>query len=202
MSTTTSPRCSARSTSRCLERDRPGACRPRLPALLHVDTGMARLGLTPRRARGAGRSDHDRLAGHRPALCDDASGLRPKFRTTRSTSASAAASPPPAPRCRPAPRSFANSSGIFLGAGFASDLARPGAALYGINPTPGPAQPDARGRCAAARVLQVRDVPSRRRPVGYNATWPAARPSRIATAGDRLRRRLAPQPVRPAGRAL
>jgi alanine racemase len=78
-------------------------------------------------------------------------------------------------------RSFANSSGIFLGADFASDLARPGAALYGINPTPGlpnPMDPVARLR---AQVLQVREIGTGDS-VGYNATWRAGRPSRIATA--------------------
>ena len=64
---------------------------------------------------------------------------------------------------------------------FGSDLARPGAALYGVNPTPGQPEPDARRRCGCARVvLQVRDVPAGDA-VGYNGTWTAARPSRIAT---------------------
>ncbi len=52
-----------------------------------------------------------------------------------------AASPPPVRRLPAAPRSFANSSGMFLGPGFGSDLARPGAALCGINPTPGRPNP-------------------------------------------------------------
>ena len=79
-----------------------------------------------------------------------------------------------------APRSFANSSGLFLGPAYASDLARPGAALYGINPTPGhpnPMRPVVRLR---ARVLQLRDVPPGES-VGYNGQWTALRPSRIAT---------------------
>ncbi len=69
---------------------------------------------------------------------------------------------------------------MFLGEGFASDLARPGAALYGINPTPGsdnPMRPVARLR---GRVLQVREVEAGAS-VGYNAMWRAERPSRIAT---------------------
>ena len=83
-------------------------------------------------------------------------------------------------RLPPAPRSIANSSGIFLGPRFGSDLARPGAALYGVNPTPGhpnPMRPTVRLR---ARILQVRDVPGGAT-VGYNGQWTAARPSRIAT---------------------
>ena len=81
----------------------------------------------------------------------------------------------------PAPRSVANSSGIFLGDGWASDLARPGAALYGINPTPGAANPMRQAVRLTTRVLQVREV-SPGESVGYNAAWRAARPSRIATA--------------------
>ncbi len=80
------------------------------------------------------------------------------------------------------PRSFANSSGIFLGHGWASALARPGAALYGINPTPGQLNPMRQTVRLRARVLAVRDVPAGTG-VGYNATWQAERPSRIATAG-------------------
>jgi len=79
------------------------------------------------------------------------------------------------------PRSFANSSGIFLGPGWGSDLARPGAALYGINPTPDVPNPMRQVARLRARVLAVRDVPAGTG-VGYNATWHAERPSRIATS--------------------
>ena len=40
-----------------------------------------------------------------------------------------------------APASLANSAGIFLGSAYHFDLARPGAALYGINPTLGRPNP-------------------------------------------------------------
>jgi alanine racemase len=82
----------------------------------------------------------------------------------------------------PVPRSFANSSGIFLGQAWGSDLARGGAALYGINPTPG--RPNPMHLCVrlTASVLAVREITVGTR-VGYNATWRATRPSRIATAG-------------------
>ena len=80
----------------------------------------------------------------------------------------------------PAPRSLANSSGIFLGEKFGSDLARPGAALYGVNPTPAAENPMRPVVKLRARVLQVREIMSGES-VGYNATWRAARISRIAT---------------------
>jgi alanine racemase len=77
--------------------------------------------------------------------------------------------------------SIANSSGIFLKQA-ASDLARPGAALYGLNPIPGrpnPMRPTVR---LTAKVLQLRQVEAGAR-VGYNGTWTAQRASRIATIG-------------------
>jgi alanine racemase len=150
-----------------------------LPALLHVDTGMARLGLTPAQVEALAAAP-GRLAGidlryvmtHLVSaeVPDD-----PMNAAQRDRFAAACALLPAAPR------SFANSSGIFLGPDFASDLARPGAALYGVNPTPGQPNPMRVAVRLMARVLQVRDVPAGA-PVGYNATWTAARASRIATA--------------------
>jgi alanine racemase len=77
-------------------------------------------------------------------------------------------------------RSFANSSGIFLGPDFASDLARPGAALYGVNPTPGAVNPMRPVARLTARIMQLRDVAAGDG-VGYDHQWVANRPSRIAT---------------------
>jgi alanine racemase len=152
----------------------------RLPAILHVDTGMARLGLDTRELAVL-QQDHTRLDGidlryvmtHLVSaeVADD-----PENQRQRTRFAAACAGLPGAP-C-----SFANSSGIFLGADLASDLARPGAALYGINPTPGCPNPMRQAVRLRARVLAVRDVPTGTG-VGYNAIWHADRPSRIATAG-------------------
>src|SRR5690606_37662590 len=54
----------------------------------------------------------------------------------------------------PAPASLANSSGIFLGGSYRYDLARPGAALYGVNPTPGKENPMRQVVRLKARVIQ------------------------------------------------
>jgi len=146
------------------------------PALLHVDTGMNRLGLSP--------AELDRLADE-PGLLR---GIDLLFVMTHLVSAELPDDPLNATQARrfagacarlpPAPRSLANSSGIFLGPGFRSDLARPGAALYGINPglACNPMQDVVRLR---ARVLQLRDVQAGET-VGYDGAWTAARPSRIA----------------------
>jgi alanine racemase len=77
------------------------------------------------------------------------------------------------------PASLANSSGIFLGNTAHFDMARPGAALYGINPTPGRANPMAPVVELTGRILQIRSI-ARDDTVGYGATWSAKRPSRIA----------------------
>ncbi|MGI4951766.1 MAG: alanine racemase [Janthinobacterium lividum] len=148
-----------------------------LPALLHVDTGMNRLGLPPAEL-DALAADPARLDGVRvlfvmthlaaAELPDDSQNAR-----QHAAFASACA------RLPPAPRSLSNSSGIWL-QGFGSDLARPGAALYGVNPTPGQPNPMRPAIRLRARVLQVRDIPAGAG-VGYNATWTALRPSRIAT---------------------
>jgi alanine racemase len=148
-------------------------------AILHVDTGMSRLGLDARELALLAQ-DHTRLQGmpiryvmsHLVAaeLPDD-----PFNQLQRTRFAAARAVLPPAPG------SLANSSGIFLGPGFASDLARAGAALYGINPTPGQPNPMRGVVRLSIRVLTVREVAAGAS-VGYNGTWTAPRLSRIATA--------------------
>jgi alanine racemase len=77
------------------------------------------------------------------------------------------------------PASLVNSSGIFLGESVHWDMARPGAALYGINPTPGQANPMRNVVELTGRILQVRTV-GQGETVGYGATWTARHASRIA----------------------
>jgi alanine racemase len=77
------------------------------------------------------------------------------------------------------PASLTNSAGIFIGDTAHFDLARPGAALYGINPTPGRANPMRHVVELTGRILQVRKVPQGGT-VGYGAAWTARRASRIA----------------------
>ena len=148
-----------------------------LPALLHVETGMNRLGL-PTTEVDALAADPGRLAG-----------IEVLFVMTHLASAELPDDPANAAQHRrfadacarlpPAPRSFANSSGVFL-PGFGSDLARPGAALYGVNPRPGQPNPMRAAVRLRAMILQVRNLlPGES--VGYNGTWTAQRPSRIAT---------------------
>lgn len=149
----------------------------RLPAMLHVDTGMHRLGLDPAAV--------DVLAGDPARLA----GIEVRFVMTHLVSAEMPEATVNAEQHRrfaalcaklpAAPRSLANSSGVFLGQDYAFDLARPGAALFGVNPRPGQPNPQRPVVRLRARVLQIRDVPQGDS-VGYNGIWVAPRPSRIA----------------------
>jgi alanine racemase len=148
-------------------------------AILHVDTGMSRLGLDARELAVLAE-DHSRLSGISMRyvmshLVSSEVPDDPMNAVQRERFAAARALLPAAPS------SLANSSGIFLGADYGSDLARAGAALYGVNPTPGRPNPMRGVVRLSIRVLAVRDVPVGAS-VGYNATWTARRPSRIATA--------------------
>lgn len=150
----------------------------RLPAALQVDSGMSRLGL-----------DAVELA----ALVDAPDRLAPlDLRLVMSHLACAEDQAHPMNRAQlrnfaaarrrlpPAPASLANSSGIFLGGDFHFDLARPGAALYGLAPVKGAANPMRPVVRLFARIVQTREVPAGAQ-VGYGATWTSPGPRRIAT---------------------
>ncbi len=149
-----------------------------LPAALHLDTGMSRLGLSPAEI-DALAADPARLDGVdlRYVMSHLACSEEPdnpmnaaqldRFETARAR----------LPRAR---ASLANSSGIFRGAGYHFDLVRPGAALYGVNPCPGEPNPMTDVVRLEARILQVRDVDSAGT-VGYGATHRVAGGARIAT---------------------
>ena len=109
------------------------------PADLHVDTGMARLGLDeselatvlaePKRLDGISL---DVLMSHL-AVADEAEHSLNAQQLHRFRAV--------IPRFAAKRRSLANSSGVFLGADYHFDLARVGLALYGANPVPGHPNP-------------------------------------------------------------
>ncbi|GAB4356684.1 MAG: alanine racemase [Kiloniellaceae bacterium] len=149
-----------------------------LPAAVHLDSGMCRLGL-PAEEVEALRGDPDRLGGIVPtcilshlACADD-----PQHPKNAEQLAALKAALTALPR---APVSFCNSSGIFLGPDYHFDLGRPGVALYGVNPTPGQPNPMRPVVRLQAKILQIRaiDAPET---VGYGATHRATGPARIAT---------------------
>jgi len=79
--------------------------------------------------------------------------------------------------------SLSNSSGVFLSDHFnedtSFDLARPGSALYGINPLPGHANPMNSVVRLQLPVMQIKTIPCGDS-VGYGGSFIAARETRIA----------------------
>jgi alanine racemase len=103
------------------------------------------------------------------------------------------------------PASLASSSGIFLGDAMHFDLARPGAALYGVNPTPGRPNPMTSVVELTGRIVQIRNV-ARDQTIGYGATWTARRNCRIAVVAlgyaDGLLRAASASDEHPGGSAI
>lgn len=148
-----------------------------LDAVIHLDTGMNRLGLNPDEAMLLA-NDRMRLRGLRLALLMShlVSSERPADTINR---AQLERFRQFVARMPGAPASLANSSGVFLGPDYHFDLMRPGAALYGINPTPDTANPMRPTVALMARILQVRQIEAMAG-VGYNHDWRSGRPTRIA----------------------
>jgi len=149
-------------------------------ALLHLDTGMNRLGLRA--------ADVAALAQRRDLL----DSLALDFVMTHLACADEPEHPMNAeqlarfeqmraivPNAR---TSIGNSAGTLIDAGHRGDLARPGIALYGGNPFNDRSNPMEAVVTLTAPILQLHDVTAPE-PVGYGATYVANPPARIAVVG-------------------
>lgn len=145
------------------------------PAMLHVDTGMARLGLTAREF--AALVEFPSPIAWRAVMSHLACADTPDHPQNAAQQARFAAV---AARLPDVTASLAASSGIFLGAPYHFDLVRPGAALYGVNPQPGRRNPLRQVVRLCAKILQVRQI-DRGEPVGYGAAHVMEAPGRVAT---------------------
>ncbi len=147
----------------------------RLPAIVQVDTGMARFGFADadvdHLGEDLGHLDLRFVMSH--LACADTpdhpanTEQRTRFEALRT-------------RLPNAPATLAASSGSFLDGSFHFDLVRPGAALYGVAPTadaPNPLRPVIR---LDAKIVQLRDVPAGT-PIGYGHSVRTAGPARLAT---------------------
>ncbi len=150
----------------------------KLPAALHIDSGLNRLGLTSRDARRLAsdtavmsRIDLKLLMSHL-ASADNPSDRKNRDQLLAFETLSAL--------FPGVPRSLAASDGLMLGKAYHFDLVRPGYALHGGQASahdPAPVSPVVQ---VTARILAVNDVPPGET-VGYAASWRATRSSRIAT---------------------
>jgi alanine racemase len=145
-------------------------------AAVHIDTGMNRLGLNLVEAQGIvpriNAGDHGITLVMSHLAC--AESLNHPFNAKQVATFREISS-----LFSGVPASLANSSGIFLGPQFQFEMVRPGAALYGVNPTPEADNPMQRVVDLKARIMQIRNV-DRGESVGYSGTWTARRPTRLA----------------------
>jgi alanine racemase len=147
-------------------------------AAIHVDTGMNRLGLG---ADEVARLAADPMALQGIHLAYIVSHLVTSEQADHQLNATQLARFIEMRRSLPkAPASLANSSGIFLGPAYQFDLARPGIAIFGGNPTPGQPNPMRGVVRLDGRIVQVRDVDSPMT-VGYGATHRVPRKGKLAT---------------------
>lgn len=147
------------------------------PVMLHVDTGMTRLGLT--------QGELEAVVARHPALlkslayvlshlaCANEPGDAKNAEQLKRFHAACALLPG-------VKASFANSSGHFLPADFHFDLGRPGCALYGITPVEG-ANPMRQVAVLSAPLLSVRTL-DRDETVGYGGTAKLPKGSKLALA--------------------
>ena len=144
-----------------------------LPAGVHVDTGMNRLGLSSDLARPEKLSDI-RVAVLLSHLANGDDPSHPmNARQIKRFKAVAARFPE-------ARTSLGNSAGVLIGAH--SDLARPGIALYGGSPFAAPRSPMHVVATLEARVIALRTVAAGQ-PVGYGGDYVTGGEARIAVLG-------------------
>jgi alanine racemase len=147
-------------------------------AAIHIDTGMNRLGLTITQAQGivprinAGDHGITLVMSHLASSEQLNNPINAKQLATFREIASLFSG---------VPASLSNSSGLFLGPAFQFDLVRPGAALYGVNPTPEADNPMRPVVELKSRIVQIRNV-ERGDTVGYGGTWTARRSTKLAIA--------------------
>lgn len=144
----------------------------KLPAILHIDTGMNRLGAS---------ADID------PALCK---GLDLHYVMSHFSSSDEKDHPANERQARAfakvcarfpqTKKSLANSSGVFRDKDWHHNLVRPGYALYGGNPTPEATNPVKRVIDLKVRILQTRDV-KKGEHAGYNETYTFENDTALAT---------------------
>ncbi|RJT31882.1 alanine racemase [Mesorhizobium waimense] len=150
----------------------------KLPAAIQVDSGMSRLGMPPAEVEAISQDPRafdgvDVVLVMSHLACADEPQHPANERQWLAFERLRKMLPE-------APASIANSSGIFLGSAFHFDLARPGAALYGINPTPSEPNPMLPVVRLQAKVVQTRSL-EKGAGVGYGHTFRATGPLRAAT---------------------
>jgi alanine racemase len=147
------------------------------PCAIHLDTGMNRLGFESLARLQWAMATHGAACGADLLMSHFVSSEIPGDPNNQAQIELFDAARAAFPRLA---ASLANSSGMFLDPSPIYDLARPGYALYGGNPTPGRPNPMRSVVTLTAAIQQIRSIEAGMS-CGYNAQWTARRPTRLAT---------------------
>jgi alanine racemase len=147
------------------------------PCALHLDTGMNRLGFESLEHLKAAMERHGAASGADLLMSHFVSSEIPDDPMNPAQVKRFEAARAALPGLK---ASLANSSGMFLPTRPVYDLARPGYALYGGNPTPGSPNPMRPVVALSIAVQQTRLVEAGET-CGYNGQWTAKRRTRLAT---------------------
>ena len=150
----------------------------KLPAILHFDTGMNRLGIDKTQSQ---------TLLEKPDLL---SALEIKTVMSHFTSADEKDNPSTKRQYQKlieisqnyqcVTRSICNSSGIFRSNSYHMEMTRPGMAIYGLNPTPEQENPMRQTVSLHAPILQIRNVEAGET-AGYNETYRFSEKTLLAT---------------------
>jgi len=150
----------------------------KLPAVIHVDTGMGRLGLTESNIEKIANNedfcsfiDIKYIMSH-PSCADDPERKENAKQLEELKKISALF---PDTKI-----SFANSAAIMLGNEYHFDMVRPGCSLYGINPMPSKPTPVQQVATLKAEVIQIRNI-EKDQAISYSGRYQAKKGDRIAT---------------------
>ncbi|MBB44951.1 MAG: alanine racemase [Rhodospirillaceae bacterium] len=150
------------------------------PGILHIDTGMNRLGLTIREFHDIIDKPTTLKELHVGGIMSHlACGDQPGDIMNKEQLSLFLNAKKNFPHVK---ASLANSAGVFLGQSYHLDMVRPGIALYGSGSGSIPLNPLKQVIKLYSRVLQIRTL-SRGASVGYGASYKASKTTRVATVG-------------------
>jgi len=149
----------------------------RVSVNIHIDTGMNRLGLSPKDMSHLTDNSHildlfsiEYIMSHL-ACSDEVNNIKNKEQLLKFKETTK--------YMEKYSKSFANSGGIFLGENYHFNQTRPGCAIYGINPKSGFKNPMQGVVSLKAPILQIREV-TKGETIGYGASYLLKKATKLA----------------------
>ena len=150
------------------------------PSILHIDTGMNRLGITINELYDIIKNPTELKELHVEWIMSHlACGDQPRDIMNEKQLSVFLNAKKEFPNVK---ASLANSAGVFLGQSYHLDMVRPGIALYGSGSGSIPSKPLKQVIKLYSRILQIRTL-STGASVGYGASYRVSEATRVATVG-------------------